>query len=141
MHFLRTDVAGNISKRFSASGLRLPRYGGACPRWIIHHAFASPGRIVTQVGRLPDGETYFCVARANPSPGREAAGSLHAVMIGAAIGYAPRFAYADGIDVSAARIVVSIGVTCRQCPREECTERAFERAPPLGPLPSAAAVT
>jgi predicted transcriptional regulator/transcriptional regulator with XRE-family HTH domain len=138
MHFLRTDIAGNISKRFSASGLRLPRYGGACPRWIIHHAFASPGRVVTQVGRLPDGETYFCIAHADPSPGREATGAPHAVMIGAAIGYAPRFAYADGVDVTAPRIVVPIGVTCRQCLRDDCSNRAFERAPLNEPLPAPA---
>ncbi|MFA7431898.1 MAG: short-chain fatty acyl-CoA regulator family protein, partial [Rhodospirillaceae bacterium] len=53
-HFLRTDIAGNISKRFSASGLRLPRYTGACPRWVTHTAFLTPGRIVTQVARLPE---------------------------------------------------------------------------------------
>jgi predicted transcriptional regulator/transcriptional regulator with XRE-family HTH domain len=140
MHFLRTDVAGNISKRFSASGLQLPRYGGACPRWIIHHAFARPGRIVTQVGRLPDGETYLCIAHADPSRGREGTGTPHAVMIGAAIGYAGRFAYADGIDVTAARIVVPVGITCRQCLRDDCSDRAFERAPLVGPLPALATV-
>lgn len=43
LHFLRTDIAGNISKRFSASGLQLPRYGGACPRWAIHTALLTPG--------------------------------------------------------------------------------------------------
>src|SRR5207245_10357632 len=59
MHFIRVDIAGNISKRFSASGLRLPRYGGACPRWIVHHAFATPGRIVSQIARLPDGDGYL----------------------------------------------------------------------------------
>ena len=97
LHFLRTDVAGNISKRFSASGLRLPRYGGACPRWIVHHAFASPGRVVSQVGRLPDGETFLCVARADVAEpgGRDTAGH-HAVMIGCAIEHAHRFVYADG---------------------------------------------
>ena len=29
-HMLRADVAGNISKRFSLSGIEIPRYGGAC---------------------------------------------------------------------------------------------------------------
>jgi predicted transcriptional regulator/transcriptional regulator with XRE-family HTH domain len=91
LHFLRTDIAGNISKRFSASGLRLPRYGGACPRWIVHHAFASPGRVVSQVGRLPDGETFLCIARADVAEpgGRDTAGH-HAVMIGCAVEHAHR---------------------------------------------------
>ncbi len=135
LHFLRTDIAGNISKRFSASGLRLPRYGGACPRWIVHHAFASPGRVVSQVGRLPEGETFLCVARAEVAEpgGRDTAGH-HAVMIGCAIEHAHRFVYADGLDLAASRTIVPIGVTCRQCPRETCIHRAFDRVPlPGGP--------
>ena len=138
LHFLRTDIAGNISKRFSASGLRLPRYGGACPRWIVHHAFASPGRVVSQVGRLPDGETFLCVARADVAEpgGRDTAGH-HAVMIGCAIEHAHRFVYADGVDLAAPRTAVPIGVTCRQCPREDCVHRAFDRVPlPGGLLPT-----
>ncbi len=138
LHFLRTDVAGNISKRFSASGLRLPRYGGACPRWIVHHAFASPGRVVSQIGRLPDGETFLCVARADVAEpgGRDTAGH-HAVMVGCAIEHAHRFVYADGLDLAASRSVVPIGVTCRQCAREDCVHRAFDRVPLPGRLPSA----
>lgn len=38
-HLLRVDVAGNISKRFSLSGIEIPRYGGACPRWNVYSAF------------------------------------------------------------------------------------------------------
>ena len=125
LHFLRTDIAGNISKRFSASGLRLPRYGGACPRWIVHHAFTTPGRIVHQVARLPDGETFLFVARAE-TPGDHVAG-LHAVMIGAPVAHAGRFVYADGLDLTAAPTATPVGITCRQCPRADCADRAFER--------------
>jgi XRE family transcriptional regulator, fatty acid utilization regulator len=125
MHYMRTDIAGNISKRFSASGLRLPRYGGACPRWIVHHAFAMPGRIVSQIVRLPDGDAYLLVARAEiASP---ANGPSLATMVGAAISHASQFVYADGLDVDAPAIAVPVGITCRQCPRENCAERAFQR--------------
>jgi predicted transcriptional regulator len=34
-HMIRIDVAGNISKRFSASGIRFARFSGACPRWNV----------------------------------------------------------------------------------------------------------
>ena len=44
-HMLRADIAGNISKRFSLSGIEIPRYGGACPRWNIYSAFTAPGKI------------------------------------------------------------------------------------------------
>jgi predicted transcriptional regulator/transcriptional regulator with XRE-family HTH domain len=125
IHFLRTDVAGNISKRFSASGLRLPRYGGACPRWIVHHALAVPGRVVQQVAALPEGDAYLFIAKANAAePGRRPA---RAVMIGAAVVHARRFVQADGLDLSAPGLAVPVGVTCRQCPREACGDRAFDR--------------
>jgi len=125
MHFMRTDIAGNISKRFSASGLRLPRYGSACPRWIVHHAFATPGRIVTQIARLPDGDGYLLIAKAGISPPGH--GPSRATMVGAAVTHARHFVYADGLDVEAPAIAVPVGITCRQCPRENCGERAFER--------------
>jgi predicted transcriptional regulator/transcriptional regulator with XRE-family HTH domain len=125
IHFLRTDIAGNISKRFSGSGLRLPRYGSACSRWVIHDAFTAPGRIVAQVAELPDGERFLLIARAEVPA--ERFGQCHSVMIGAAVAHASRFVYADGIDLAAPTVATPVGVTCRQCPREECTARAAER--------------
>ena len=62
-HFIRVDIAGNISKRFSASGIRFARFSGLCPRWNVHSAFMTPGMIRTQISRMPDGTTYLCVAR------------------------------------------------------------------------------
>ncbi|MDE2390080.1 MAG: DUF2083 domain-containing protein, partial [Rhodospirillales bacterium] len=47
--FLRVDPAGNVSKRFSAAGFPFMRYGGTCPRWVAHSAFATPGAIRVQV--------------------------------------------------------------------------------------------
>ena len=48
LHFVRVDIAGNISKRFSASAIQISRQGGACPRWNVYDAFMSPGLIRTQ---------------------------------------------------------------------------------------------
>ena len=42
-HMVRVDIAGNISKHFSASGLRFARFSGACPRWNVFEAFTTPG--------------------------------------------------------------------------------------------------
>ena len=63
-HFLKTDIAGNVSKRFSLSGIHIPRHGGSCPRWNVYIAFLNPGRIHPQISKMPDGKTYFCIARA-----------------------------------------------------------------------------
>ena len=42
--FLWVNPAGNVSRRFSAAGFPLARYGGSCPRWVVHAAFATPGQ-------------------------------------------------------------------------------------------------
>src|SRR5258706_13301929 len=60
-HLVRVDVAGNISERYSASGITMPRFGAACPPWNRYDAFATPGLIRTQVSRMPDGAPYFCL--------------------------------------------------------------------------------
>ena len=45
-------MAGNISKRFSLSGIDIPRYGGACPRWNVYSAFTRPGVIQAAVSKM-----------------------------------------------------------------------------------------
>ena len=42
--FYEVDIAGNVSKRFSISGLKIPRYSVACPRWNVYTAFLNPER-------------------------------------------------------------------------------------------------
>ena len=126
--FLRVDPAGNVDKRFSAAGFPFARFGGSCPKWIVHHAFATPGQIKVQVAQLPDGGTFLCFARAvqgraalwgEPAP-------VHVVAMGCDIARAPEVIYADGLDLE--RAAVGIGLSCRLCDRQECRSRAV---PPL----------
>ena len=129
LHIIRVDVAGNISKRFSASGLRIPKYGSACPRWAVHHAFMTPGQICTQLDRMPDGSRYFNVARTVSKPvlrfGQPQ--SHYSVCIGCEVSDARRMIYADRIDIDYADTAVPVGVACRLCERLDCDQRA---APP-----------
>ena len=57
-----TSVATSRSAS-AGRGIRFARYSGACPRWNVHGAFMTPGQIRIQVSRMPDGATYFCIAR------------------------------------------------------------------------------
>jgi hypothetical protein len=127
---VRVDVAGNVSKRFSAAGFHFSRFGGSCPRWVVHEAFTSPGRILTQVARLPDGATFFCVARtvAKAAGGWREPPTTYAIGVGCEIGQAHELVYADGLDVASRAGAVEIGVGCRVCERENCRQRAY---PPL----------
>ena len=127
-HFLRVDIAGNLSKRFSASGIHFARFAGACPRWNVHAAFMTPGRIRTQVSTMPDGTTYFCVARTveHGRPGYRGVRTVHAVGLGCKVEHAAQMIYADGWNLVSPG--VPVGITCRLCERMDCEQRAM---PPL----------
>lgn len=130
LHMVRVDIAGNISKRFSASGIRFARFSGACPRWNVHASFMQPGFIRTQLSRMPDGTTYFCIAR---TVRREGGGfrvpqSRLAIGLGCDVAHARELVYADGVNLENLEAAVPIGPTCRLCERTDCRERAF---PPL----------
>jgi hypothetical protein len=130
LHMLRADVAGNISKRFSLSGIEIPRYGGACPRWNIYSAFTSPGKIHAAVSKMPDGEKYVCIAR-TVEKGVAKHGmfkSLLSIGLGCQIKYAKDFIYTDSLNLNDKNNEVPIGVNCRTCDRMDCQQRAF---PPL----------
>lgn len=128
-HFVRVDIAGNISKRFSGTGIRFARFSGSCPRWDVHAAFLTPGRIRTQFSQMPDGTAYFCVARTiRKSYGFASGDALMAVGIGCPVKDARKLVYADGYDLDNLEAAVPIGVTCRMCERANCEQRAF---PPL----------
>ncbi len=122
-HFVRVDIAGNISKRFSGTGIRFARFSGSCPRWDVHAAFLTPGRIRTQVSEMPDGTGYFCVARTvRKNYGGWRTPDTLSMKDG------QRLVYSDGYDLDNTDAAVPIGTTCRLCERLDCEQRAF---PPL----------
>jgi predicted transcriptional regulator/transcriptional regulator with XRE-family HTH domain len=126
-HMIRIDVAGNISKRFSASGIRFARFSGACPRWNIFSAFLTPGMIRIQMSRMPDGEAYFCLARTiqKDSGGYHAQKPVQAIGLGCRATFAKELVYSDGIDLANPDTCIPVGVTCRLCERTDCEQRAF----------------
>ncbi len=126
-HMIRIDVAGNISKRFSASGIRFARFSGACPRWNVFSAFLTPGMIRIQVSRMPDGVIYFCIARTiqKDSGGYHAQHPVQAIALGCQVEHARELVYSDGIDTTNPDTCVPVGVTCRLCERTDCEQRAL----------------
>ena len=127
--FIRTDRAGNISKRQSSTAFHFARSGGSCPLWVVHRAFETPNRITRQVAAMPDGHVYLWIgrfvqgtAKSWGTPRKE-----FAVGLGCDISEADRIVYADALnlDVSAA---TPIGPGCTACPREHCPQRALPQA-------------
>lgn len=127
--FIRVDKAGNISKRFSAGRFHFSRFGGTCPLWQVHDTFATPGRIMTQIIRMPDSTTYFSIARTV-----RRVGALYgqpdqqlAIGLGCDIAFARDLVYAKGHDLESLD-ATPVGPNCRLCERPACPQRAN---PPL----------
>jgi predicted transcriptional regulator/transcriptional regulator with XRE-family HTH domain len=130
-YFVRVDSAGNITKRHSATRFHFARFGGACPLWNVHEAFAQPGKILVQLARMPDEVSYICIARTVSKPGGAYLRPVRrfAVGLGCEAAYAKDIVYAAGLDLSDKQAAVPIGVNCRICERTDCQQRAF---PPIG---------
>lgn len=129
--FCRVDMAGNITKRHSATALRFARYGGACPLWIVHEAVAIPDRILVQLAETPDGSRYISMAKGlvKPSSSYTRRSRRYAVALGCEVAHAGSFIYGDELDVDGGSAATPIGISCRICPRAACEQRAF---PPVG---------
>lgn len=127
-YFCRVDMAGNITKRHSATRLQFARFGGGCPLWIVHEAVAIPDRILVQHSETPDGVRYISMAKGLVKPSGRFARSprRYAVLLGCEADRAADFVYADAIDRTAQP--VGIGPSCRLCPRDDCDQRAFPPA-------------
>lgn len=125
--FVRVDRAGNISKRQSATDFHFSRSGGTCPLWNVYEAFAQPGRIVTQVARMPDERTYLWIARTvhGALGGYGVPGKTFAIGLGCDIRHAGRLIYSKGLDLDDPAAATPIGAGCKVCERPSCPQRAF----------------
>jgi len=127
-YFCRVDMAGNITKRHSATRLQFARFGGACPLWMVHEAVAIPDRILVQLAEMPDGTRYVSMAKGLVKPSGSFARSprRYAVALGCEEAHAADFVYADALRPGGA--ATPIGTSCRICPRPDCDQRAFPPA-------------
>jgi predicted transcriptional regulator len=126
--YIRTDLAGNISKRFSLPNLHLPRYGGVCPLWALYRAFlVAPDQIISQRVQMPDKQEFLFIARtvkkqANTFGETE---KIYSVMLGCDAVYADQLVYGSGNDTAQSGLVAEVGSNCRLCPRPTCAHRAY----------------
>ena len=125
---IRTDRAGQISKRFAAGRSPLARMGGNCPLWSLHAAFDRPGAILTQVIETEDGARWLTMSRtvrtyATPH------GTIrpnYAIALGCELAHGHSLTYARGLDLDAPN-ATPIGLACHLCERADCRQRS---APP-----------
>jgi predicted transcriptional regulator len=108
--FVRVDMAGNISKHFSAGLFHISKFGEASPLWNIHTCFQTPGKTIPQVVEFPDGIKYFSVARAilRPEKSHGEQTQMVAIGLGCELKHAPALVYAHGkLDMPATLIGVN----------------------------------
>jgi predicted transcriptional regulator len=129
--FVRVDRAGNMSKRQSATGFPFSRSGGTCPLWNVYEAFNAPGRVMTQIAAMPDGQRYLWIARTvtHQHGGFGRPGKSFAIGLGCEIRHAGRLVYSAGMDLHATEAATPIGPGCKTCDRLTCPQRA---AAPIG---------
>ncbi len=123
-HFLRADIAGNISKKYSGTGLKFAA-GGACAKWALHLAFLNPSQLTRQYSMMPDGTTYFCFAKVQLQPveGSIVRGTAYSIGLGTHAENAKYLAY--GLPTTDLRKdAVPTGISCRFCERTDCNQRA-----------------
>jgi predicted transcriptional regulator/transcriptional regulator with XRE-family HTH domain len=130
-YFVKTDIAGNILKRSSATRFQFAQFGGPCPLWNVYRAFAHPGEILVQLARTPDDLTYLNIAR---TVGRGAGSYLArpravAVVLGCDTRYAAQLVYGAGLNTTDPNAADPIGPGCRACERTTCRHRSV---PPMG---------
>jgi predicted transcriptional regulator/transcriptional regulator with XRE-family HTH domain len=124
-HFLRADLAGNISKRYSGTGLKFATGGGSCGKWAVHLAFLNPSQLTRQYSMMPDGTTYFCFAKVQLQPigGSIVRGTAYSIGLGTHAENAQFLAY--GLPTTdLKRDAVPTGISCRFCERTDCNQRA-----------------
>ena len=129
--FIRTDDAGNISKRISAAGINFASHGGGCPKWAMHRAFRTPDKILVQAAELPNGQQILSMARSVSSQlspaGKDA--PEFTVALCCELHHAPEIIYADRLDLGKNKVLDPVGINCSVCERMDCTQRSH---PPIG---------
>jgi predicted transcriptional regulator/DNA-binding XRE family transcriptional regulator len=124
-HFLRSDIAGNISKRYSGTGIKFSTGSGSCAKWAVHLAFLNPSMLTRQYSAMPDGTMYFCFAKVQLQPveGSIVRGTAYSIGLGTHAENAKHLAY--GLPTNdLKKDAVPSGISCRFCERTDCNQRA-----------------
>lgn len=127
---LEVDSAGNRLRRAGQKGFPLRRFGGDCPKLVVHHAFTSPGQTFTERVITTANEEFIVVGRTIEGLRLGFPQRPHRTAL--LIGFEPKDAthvtYGDRGVPKNKDTVVEIGPACRLCERRGCIARAH---PPI----------
>ena len=121
MGLIIANAAGRALFRRPVADFTFPRHGNACPLWPLYQAFASPQIPVAALLELPGKHKFIglAIAEAQGAPRFGQPAKLNAAML--IIHYEQRALLTKWLpDLGAAQ---PVGITCRICPRSNCTAR------------------
>jgi predicted transcriptional regulator len=108
------DASGTPVFRRSVAGFSVPSFGAGCPLWPIYEALSRPGmpvrRFVEQAGRLQRTFVAYAVAETSRPDGLDGPVLVEGTML-----LLP--------DPASPSSPVSVGPSCRTCPRQACPAR------------------
>ncbi len=118
---LEIDHAGNRFRRAGAQGYPQQRFGGACPKLIIHDSFAQPQRILTEAVEMPDGAEFLVIARTleGPHGAFSERPRRTAMLLGCDVAFKDETVYGGTLPAA-----TPVGPACRLCERSGCLSRA-----------------
>ncbi|PCJ74325.1 MAG: transcriptional regulator [Rhodobacteraceae bacterium] len=120
MGLIITNAAGQTLHRQALSDFPLPRHGNACPLWPVFQGFSQPERPLQDLIELPGGAQFVTLTVALPRSevGFDAPPDYQSAMLFLRLEQSPWSATPQP-----AR---AVGVSCRICPRKNCTARSEE---------------
>ncbi len=122
--FYQANASGNIIRSRNLPGLGVPRYGFACPLWILYRAQQTPYTVLRQHVQLPSGEGFVLVARAASTVNASFSQARHFLtdMCVLSDQDAKHTVYAPDRSTP----FEPVGLSCRTCPRRNCKHRVID---------------
>ena len=122
--FYQANASGNIIRSRNLPGLGVPRYGFACPLWILYRAQQTPYTVLRQHVQLPSGEGFVLIARAASSVNASFSQARHYLtdMCVLSDQDARHTVYAPDRSTP----FEPVGLSCRTCPRRNCKHRVID---------------
>ncbi|HKJ51577.1 MAG TPA: short-chain fatty acyl-CoA regulator family protein [Gammaproteobacteria bacterium] len=122
--YYQANASGNIIRSRNLPGLAVPRYGSACPLWILYRAQQVPHTVLRQQVQLPSGESFVLVARATSTGAAGFGEARHYITDMCVISdtHARQTVYAPDRTTA----IEPVGLSCRTCPRRSCKHRVID---------------
>jgi len=122
--FYQCNASGNIIRSRNLPGLTVPRYGSACPLWILYRAQQAPHSVIRQHVQLPSGEGFVFVAHASSSSDAGFGQARHYLTDMCVM--TDQDAQHTVYDPDRGTAFEPVGLSCRTCPRRNCKHRVSD---------------